>query len=310
MKKIIFCAFASDSKKQTGVNMLRVKGSKNIYFKNICVALLSAKKNNLDCDVALVTNSELPDEYVDFFKKNELIIINKEFNDFVFDDKCKWGLAFYKLCALDYVTNNYDYDNIAMIDCDTFTQSSFDNIWKECEENILLYDICEGLQIPDYHRFLKDISYYFDKTNYITHYGGEFIASKRERLKNFIKDLHEIYLSFNKNNILLECGDEVLISIAASFEKNKKIIKNAGAYIFRYWTGTFRLISTSYVKNPVTIVHLPDEKTRGLCRIYKKFKRNRNVSNKRMHSICHLKKPSIRVWLKIRLKKIKQFFAI
>ena len=48
--------------------------------------------------------------------------------------------------------------------------------------------------------------------------------------------------------------------------------KNAGADIYRIWTGAgFRLISTSYEYNRITILHLPAEKEQGMLKIYDKY---------------------------------------
>ena len=84
MKKLIFCAYAIDDKKQTGVNVLHQNNAENIYYENICVALLSAKKNNPDDDVALVTNHDLPEKYKDFFYKNNLLVFNNHFTFLLF----------------------------------------------------------------------------------------------------------------------------------------------------------------------------------------------------------------------------------
>lgn len=303
MKKLIFCAYAIDDKKQTGVNVLHQNNAENIYYENICVALLSAKMNNPDDDVALVTNHALPEKYKDFFGKNNLLVFNKEFDNFVFDNNCKWGLAFYKLCALEHVVNDLDYDYIVMVDCDTFTQFALNNVWNECDENILVYDICHGLQVNDYQIFLNDVEHFFGERVFITHYGGEFVAGKKDKLISFVQDLQKVYLFYMKNNICIECGDETILSIAAHIQKEK--VKNAGAYIYRFWTGTFRLTSTCYIKNPVAILHLPDEKTKGLRKIFKKFYKNKKISNKRIASICHLNKPSFSTWIKMKIKGFK-----
>lgn len=136
--------YANNPLMRSGENVIDKKRF-DIYMKNSCVALLSAKHYNAESDVALVTNIDVPDKYKSLLQKNDIIIINVEFDSFCFQDNYKWGLAFYKLCALKYVVENYDYDFISYLDADVYIQSNFENIWKECTQNILLYDINHGL---------------------------------------------------------------------------------------------------------------------------------------------------------------------
>lgn len=75
----------------------------NIYMKNCCVALLSAKHYNQDSDVALVTNIDVPNEFEQILKNYDIISVNAEFNEFKFSNEYKWGLAFYKMCVLKYI---------------------------------------------------------------------------------------------------------------------------------------------------------------------------------------------------------------
>lgn len=54
-------------------------------------------------------------------------------------------------------------------------------------------------------------------------------------------------------------GDEFIISLVAA--EMPEYIKNAGAYIYIFWTeAAFRLISTCYEYNKILILHLPAEK--------------------------------------------------
>ena len=70
----------------------------------------------------------------------------------------------------------------------------------------------------------------------------------------------------------------------------KNCIRNAGPYIFRFWTGSFRLISTSYKYNPITIIHTPDEKNHGILKIYNYLVKHNNLpSNEKIYKILYLK---------------------
>ena len=154
-KSIIMVPYANDDNLKTGANM-RHPDRINIYLKNCCVALLSAKINNPNSDIALVTNIRISDEYIKILEQNDILIIHAAFDSFRFPEQYKWGLAFYKLCALEYVVNNYDYNYYAYLDADVYVQSSFDNIWKECNNRVLLYDVAIGLQVNDYLTFLDE----------------------------------------------------------------------------------------------------------------------------------------------------------
>jgi len=69
----------------------------------------------------------------------------------------------------------------------------------------------------------------------------------------------------------------------------KDVIKNAGAYIFRFWTGSFYLVSTCYTCNEVAILHLPSEKERGLVKLFDIFYKKHSFPRKeRVHKILHL----------------------
>ena len=85
--KLIFCAFAVDDQKQTGANV-----GKNFlanYYKNLCVALVSAKRNNQSRDVAvaLVTNAPVPKEYEPLLEKEHISIYLRPFDRFCFGEK-------------------------------------------------------------------------------------------------------------------------------------------------------------------------------------------------------------------------------
>ncbi|MBO5232144.1 MAG: hypothetical protein J6B88_05915 [Clostridia bacterium] len=286
-KSIIMVPYANDINMHTGVNV-KSMDSFNIYMKNCCVALLSVKKYNEDSDVALVTNIDVPEPYKKILDDNRVLIIKVPFTTFKFEDDYKWGLAFYKLCALKYVVENMKYDFYAYLDADIYVQSSFSNIWKECVQNILLYDINHGLQVKDYRCFLDEVQTLTNNDEIITHYGGEFFAASYENSKEFISDCYNIFETIASKKFYTHFGDEFILSLTANKHRNK--IKNSGSYIFRFWTSSFRLISTSYKYNPITIIHTPDEKEHGIIKIYNYFIRHgRLPSIKKVYRYLHLK---------------------
>lgn len=293
---IIMVPYANDKFMCGGVNVDEKKRF-DIYMKNCCVALLSAKKHNIDVDVALVTNIEVPAEYRTILENNNILIINVEFETFRFPNDYKWGLAFYKLCALKYVVENYDYEFYAYLDADVYIQSDFNLIWKECEQNILLYDINHGLQVRDYKMFLEDVNKFTKSDKMITQYGGEFFAASRVAATQFITECYEIFNKMQTEKFYTRFGDEFILSLVAY--KNRDKVKNAGAYIFRFWTGSFRLVSTSYMFNPIAVIHVPDEKNCGIIKIYKYFTNKKKLPCiDRVYSTLHLKRRRIKTIIK------------
>ena len=269
-KQIICTPFAFKTESNTGVNVRGNAYTK--YLKNACVALCSAKHYNPSCEVALVTNisvDSIPKEYVEVLKHSEISIIEVPYDNFIFEDKYMWSLAFYKLCTLKYLSK-LDYQDICYIDTDVYVQRNMDDLWEECRYNIMLYDINHGLQVDDYRIICNEFEKYYGEKRLITHYGGEFFAASTENAKKFVDKLEVVYDAMKNKNIITTKGDEYLISIAADYFRDK--IKNAGAYVYRFWTAPgFRLISTCYEYNPVIILHMPNEKNKGMIKLYKKF---------------------------------------
>lgn len=67
------------------------------------------------------------------------------------------------------------YESICYMDTDVYIQGSFDAIWTECRQNIMLYDINHGLNTRDYVLLCDEIESYCGQRKLITHYGGEFL---------------------------------------------------------------------------------------------------------------------------------------
>ncbi len=301
MKNLIFIPFAFDQSKQTGVNVNK-KNTLEIYLKNICVAAVSTKRFNMDCDVAIMCNIDLPDYYKSILLENNILIFVEDFDLYNFPNDYKWNLAFYKLCALEKAVQKFNYDNYIYMDADVIAQESFNGIFNELTDNILLYDINHGFNVLDYCKIVKEFQE-FGVNSHITHYGGEFFAASYENAKKFVLICKEIYKKMIETNFVTEKGDEFIISIAAFY--CKEIIKNAGAYIFRFWTQSFYLVSTCYKYNPIFILHLPNEKNRAIIKIFDRYIARKKFPTKtKIHRLCHLKNPSIKTTIKGFVKQI------
>ena len=162
-----------------------------------------------------------------------------------------------------------------MIDTDTYTVGNYNDIINECKDGVLLLNIQHKLSHE--HRNIINIGYkecYGEERN-ISHLGGEFIAGNSRSLKSLLNELEKIYdLAITKVD---KCPkwfhDEFMLSVAASNMKDKII--EAGPYIYRYWTkSSFYLVSTNYKNNAVDIWHLPQEKERGMLKLFDYYCKN------------------------------------
>lgn len=234
--------------------------------------MLSAKKHNFDCDVGLVTNlaiENIPQKFSELLKKNNIIIFQIPYDCFLFPDEYKWSLAFYKLCVLQHISQ-MQYDTVCYMDTDVFVQGNMDAIWEECQQHILLYDINHGLNTKNYALLCDEVQAYSGMRKLITHYGGEFFAANTEDAKLFSDKCKSIYSEMVQSEFETTKGDEFIISLAADSVRHK--VKNAGAYVYRFWTGIgFRLVSTCYQNNRVIVLHLPAEKDRGMITMFDRY---------------------------------------
>ena len=304
MKKgLLMIPYAYISDFNTGVNVCKNKAF-GIYMKNCCVTAISARYHcGENTDIAIVTNVEIPFEYRNIIERKGVKIIMCPFDCFCFGKEYKWSLAFYKLCALSKVSKKLDYDYYAYIDSDVYVQGGFDEIWAECETNILMYDINQGLNSPDYCRVLNEISDFDANIANFTYYGGEFFAANSANTQIFVAECEQIYNEMIRRNFVTTQGDEFISNIAVYRLKHK--VKNAGSYVYRYWTGTYRLISTNYKVSSIVLLHCPAEKKSGIITIFNRYVRRGKVpSNKRAHSLLHLNYPSLLTIAKYIVKKI------
>ncbi len=271
---LIYVPFAFDPEANSSLNFKKTNKSKSnnryeIYLKNSCVSLVTAKRHNPECEVAFVTNlEEVPYKYKNILEKENIKIFYVKYDTFVFPNDYVWSLAFYKLNAL-YEMSKKKYDNICYIDSDVFIQGSFEMIWDACSQKVLLYDISHGVNPKEYKLFNTEISAFVGNTCFVTHYGGEFYASSTSSAQAFCSKCLSVYKRMIELDFKQIHGDEFILSVAA-LEMNN--ILNAGLFIFRFWTAnSFRLVSTVYKKDKVLIIHVPSEKERGMVKLFDKY---------------------------------------
>ncbi len=276
MKNLIFCAFAFKDGFQTSMQTKKQAGAgvTEMYLKNIFVALTSAKLYNPNDDVCLVTNTELPKVWKERFEEKEIIIKKVPFDTFEIPKEFPWALAFYKLCALKAMTNE-GYERLLLMDADTYTTGSYDELWKEADYGVMLFPVGHSFNHSDREIVRRDFVKYFPaeaSVSNIIHYGGEFVAGTAGALSKYLEYCGMVYdkVKASRYNMEAHAGDETIWSVGAALAKNDKTIDitEAGAYIYRFWTGEFYLVSTVTVSNPVCIWHIPNEKETGFVRLY------------------------------------------
>ncbi len=283
MKNLICCAFAFKEGFQTSMQTIKAAGQDmtQMYLKNIFVALTSAKLHNPNDDVCLVTNCKLPKEWSARLQEQHILIKEVPFTSFEIPPEFPWALAFYKLCALQaMVCQKEQYDHILLMDADTYTTHSYNELWEEADYGVLLFPVGHSFHHSDREIIRRDFERYFPKEakEYnIVHYGGEFVAGSPKHLKRYLEICHLIYDKVKAAGYQMEphAGDETIWSIAAALARTELAVTEAGAYLYRFWTGEFYLVSTVTVSNPVCIWHIPNEKETGFLRIYEYYQKHK-----------------------------------
>ena len=313
-KKLIMIPYAELEGSNTSTNMLDCNDRVAVYMKNCVVACLSAKQNaGEDVDVALVTNNPIGEPYKSLLLEKGVLLINVPFDMFNFGGSYTWCLAFYKLCAFYHICREMQYDYYAYLDADVYVQHPFENVWEEAEKRIMLFDLGHGLHIPQYQNLAKEMAEFLGEEIYATQYGGEFVAVNKDDALLLSEKCYEIYKQMEERAFVTKQGDEFILTIAANGLREK--VKSAGAYVFRFHTGTFRIAPARYKFNPVSVLHVPNEKKYGFLAIYDYYLRHKQLpANEKVWKALHLTKKSaktkreellspIKKWIKKLLKK-------
>lgn len=172
MTQLICNAFYCKDKEAKSPGMGKTASGLEIYLKNIFVSLVSAKKNNPDSDVMLVTNiKENALGIFDQLIKENIKIVFCPFDNFLMPDNFKWQYAFYKLKVLEYI-KELKYDRYLLMDCDTYVVDELKDLWKETAGRILLYDTRHKISHPVRESIGNDWFRIKGTTRYPTQWGG------------------------------------------------------------------------------------------------------------------------------------------
>ena len=110
---LIFTAFATLEGYREGSN---ANLGSEVFYRCIVVSLVSAKQKNQNCDAALVTNTAVPEPYAAQLSQAGIRVIACPFDNYRFEADLDWSLAYYKLCAMQYLLETEHYENYLMLD--------------------------------------------------------------------------------------------------------------------------------------------------------------------------------------------------
>lgn len=307
MENLIFGAFATLEGYREGdaANLGRA-----VYDRCTVVALCSAKTRNPACTVALVTNAPLPEPYLGQLTAAGVEVWDCPYETYRVPADTNWALAYYKLCAMEWVLAHRDFARAAMLDLDTYTQYPLDDLWREADEAVLLYQTphAAGQGMAQSISQIYDEIHPEDAPHVLTHFGGELIAGSKPRLQVFMRRCRVYFDALQQAGITPREGDEA-VWCGAAYESQRagEPVRAANAYIFRYWLGgRFYFVSTNYVLDPVCILHLPGAaKERQFKLLYRSYTRNGCFPTvSKVHKLCCLPAahPPVLATLWVRLK--------
>lgn len=249
----------------------------SLYMKNIIVAATSAKRQNPEDEVVMITNREPLPFCREAFDKAGIKITIIPYDSFTMPGNFPWSLAFFKLCAMAYLAKS-DYEKVVVLDADTLSVRSYEEMWKEAEDGLLLYPVGHSYHHTEREVIRKDtVQLGFDHLGNMVHYGGEFVCGKVSDFAKYVAHCQEVFVRVEEKCSELRdtFNDETIFCIAAMLYRQHDRIIDAAAYSYRFWTVKgFYLVETTWKHQPVTIWHLPGEKTTGILELYKYYQKH------------------------------------
>lgn len=303
-KYLIMVPYAHVSTMESGLNVANKKSGqqKEMYLKNCCVALVSAKSSNPDADVALVTNIEVPQPYMKILENAGVGVIRVPFDRFNFGDQYTWGLAFYKLCAQYDISHNTDYDAVACLDSDIYVQAGFEPVWERVKSSVMCYQLGTGTAEVEVTKIYAEAAQFRGVNEAFTHYGGEFFAASSADMRSITEKEEAVFRQMQERRFRVSTGDEFISSLV--FNTMKERIAPANEFVYRFWTGTYRCISESY-KTTILCLHVPAEKGTGMIGLFDRYiSKGRIPAKEKVWKMLHISQRSAKVAVIMILKKI------
>ena len=242
----------------------------DMYIKNSIVSLLSYKNSNSNIKLLFVTNYKLDDIYRRMFSKNGIEIVNCPYDTFLFESDLRYSLAYYKLCAFNFVVNKFPNSVYLMVDSDTFCSNSINDLFLEGQKNILIMNMDYKLS---YEKSNINKTYFdlFDDEEYLPYYGSEAICCNYEFASILINECQQVYSKMIEKNVRTDVGDEFIWTAAICRNLSLRArIKDIRIYVKRIFT-SFGFNNQSDSHRYDDIWHLPMEKNVGFMYIFNKF---------------------------------------
>ena len=117
-----------------------------------------------------------------------------------------------------WVLAHKDFARACMVDLDTFTQHPLDDLWRECDEAVLLYQVPHAAS----QTMTAAISRCYDAVesggapHSLTHFGGELVAGSKARLADFMALCQQYFDELQVRGITPKEGDEAVWCGAAT----------------------------------------------------------------------------------------------
>lgn len=281
-----------------------VDSAMNVYLENALVSLASAKQTTPDAVCILNCNFEIPERYQKAAEAAGVEIHQVPYGKYKSNEDFPWAITQYKFDSMEHAIDlMQEEDCLLMLDTDTVCVQNLDEIFEEAKTGLILYATHHGYEQKIRQQMLQNYQkmYGTERTN-LVHYGGEFLAGSKAVLSELLDDCSKVITKARETQGLHPWADEEAFSIAVAEFWNKKIYP-ANAYIYRFWTNEFYLVTTNYYYDPLRIWHLPAEKNYGMMLLYEYFEKNhRFPSMKQMAKMVGMPGTKYKKWNLYRLK--------
>lgn len=252
-----------------------VDDAMSVYLKNAIVSLASAKIQNPDARCILNCNFEIDAHLKAVAEQAQIELHQVPYGAFKSREEFAWAITQYKYDSMAYVLGLMEeQDCMVLLDTDTVCVRNMAEIFEEAKYALILYAMYHGYLQEKRQSIIRNYQklYQLEHAN-LVHYGAEFYAGSKQLLTTFLSHCGEIIREARVQDNLEPWDDEHVLSIVAE-RFMKEQIYPASAYICRYWTNKFYLVSTNFHYNPVHIWHLPAEKNYGMLTLYEYFEKN------------------------------------
>ncbi len=285
-----------------------VEKAMETYLKNSFVCLSSVNRYNPTAQCLLAIDFELGETWKARFARYGIRLVHVPFGGFKISENFDWDIVQYRYDVMHYLCENLsNEDTVVMLDTDVVCVDSLQEVFEETQDALCLFDVQHRISNPDRKNIIENYKKLFpERESYnLIHWGGEFIGAKIPLLKKLLTTCTSVAQTSKTREDLVNFNDEHITSIAVNLLKEEVFVKNANAYIYRYWTGAFYLVSTNWQNNPVVLWHLPVEKTKGILKIYNHLlRKDKMPSKKTLARYCSLPKLPLKIKCRLLAKKL------